>query len=74
LNAPDIVMAITPIVEELEDLGVPYHIGGSVASSMCLICNTSNIGRQLWVWLIFWNARWTTPDSNNILYSPPQQV
>src|SRR5450759_699437 len=27
-------MAITPIVEELEDLGVPYHIGGSVASSI----------------------------------------
>lgn len=34
MNAPDIVDAITPIVEELEDLGVPYHIGGSVASSI----------------------------------------
>ena len=34
MNAPDIVMAITPIVEELEDLNVPYHIGGSVASSI----------------------------------------
>lgn len=34
MNIPDIVEAITPIVEELEDLGVPYHIGGSVASSI----------------------------------------
>jgi hypothetical protein len=34
LNIPDIVIAITPIVEELENLGVPYHIGGSVASSI----------------------------------------
>ena len=34
MNTPDIVEAITPIVEELEDLGVPYHIGGSVASSI----------------------------------------
>jgi len=34
LNAPDIYMAIEPIVETLEQLGVAYHIGGSVASSM----------------------------------------
>lgn len=34
MNAPDIVEAITPIVEELEDLNIPYHIGGSVASSI----------------------------------------
>lgn len=34
MNTPDIVEAITPIVEELEDLGIPYHIGGSVASSI----------------------------------------
>ncbi len=34
MNIPDIVIAITPIVEELENLGVPYHIGGSVASSI----------------------------------------
>ena len=34
MNTPDIVEAITPIVEELEDLRIPYHIGGSVASSI----------------------------------------
>lgn len=33
-NVPDILAAITPIVEALEELGVPYHIGGSVASSL----------------------------------------
>jgi hypothetical protein len=33
-NTPDIQAAITPIVEVLEQLGVPYHIGGSVASSL----------------------------------------
>ena len=34
LNAPDIYIATMPIVEALEELGVTYHIGGSVASSM----------------------------------------
>lgn len=34
MNSADIVEAITPVVEELENLGVPYHIGGSVASSI----------------------------------------
>ncbi len=33
-NVPDILAAITPIVEALEELGIPYHIGGSVASSL----------------------------------------
>lgn len=33
-DAPDIAMAIIPLVEALEQLGVPYHIGGSVASSV----------------------------------------
>jgi hypothetical protein len=33
-NVPDILAAITPIVEALEELGVPCHIGGSVASSL----------------------------------------
>jgi hypothetical protein len=33
-NTPDILVAITPLVELLEELGVPYHIGGSVASSL----------------------------------------
>ncbi len=33
-NVPDILAAITPIVEALEELGTPYHIGGSVASSL----------------------------------------
>ena len=33
-NVPDILAAITPIVEALEEFGIPYHIGGSVASSI----------------------------------------
>ena len=33
-NVPDILAAITPIVEALEELGTPYHIVGSVASSL----------------------------------------
>lgn len=33
-NLPAIVAAITPVVEALERLGVSYHIGGSVASSV----------------------------------------
>lgn len=34
MQEPDIVTALTPVVEVLEALGVPYHIGGSVASSI----------------------------------------
>ena len=33
-NTPDILVTITPLVEALEKLGVPYHIAGSVASSL----------------------------------------
>jgi hypothetical protein len=33
-NTPDILVAITPLVEVLEELSIPYHIGGSVASSL----------------------------------------
>ncbi len=33
MNAPEIVAALAPVVEALEELGVAYHIGGSVASS-----------------------------------------
>jgi hypothetical protein len=34
MNTPDILAATTPVVEAFEQLGVPYHIGGSVASSL----------------------------------------
>ena len=34
LNVPDILAATIPVVEALEQLRVPYHIGGSVASSL----------------------------------------
>ena len=34
MNTSQILAAITPVVEALEQLGVPYHIGGSVASSI----------------------------------------
>src|SRR6266704_6143796 len=33
-NTPDILVTIIPLVEALEELGVPYYIGGSVASSL----------------------------------------
>ena|SRR5579884_525955 len=33
-NTADVLTAITPVVEALEQLGVAYHIGGSVASSV----------------------------------------
>ena len=33
-NTPDIQVTIIPLIEALEDLGVSYHIGGSVASSV----------------------------------------
>jgi hypothetical protein len=34
MNTSQILAAITPVVEALEQLGVQYHIGGSVASSI----------------------------------------
>ncbi|HEX8683594.1 MAG TPA: hypothetical protein VF707_14835 [Ardenticatenaceae bacterium] len=34
MAAPDLVAALTPVVEALEQLRVPYLIGGSVASSV----------------------------------------
>jgi hypothetical protein len=34
LNQPDIVAAMIPIIDIFEELGIPYHIGGSVASSI----------------------------------------
>ncbi len=34
MNVPDILAATTPVVDALEQLEVPYHIGGSVASSL----------------------------------------
>ena len=33
VNPPDVLAALTPVVEALEGLGVRYHIGGSLASS-----------------------------------------
>jgi hypothetical protein len=34
MNAPEITIALGSIVEALEELGVNYHVGGSVASSL----------------------------------------
>jgi hypothetical protein len=34
MNASQILAAITPVIEALEELEGPYHIGGSVASSI----------------------------------------
>jgi hypothetical protein len=33
MNSPDVVCALTPVVEAFEQLGISYYIGGSVASS-----------------------------------------
>ncbi len=33
-NTPDILVSLIPLVEVLDELGVSYHIGGSVASSI----------------------------------------
>ena len=33
MTPPDVVAALTPVVEALEALGVRYHVGGSLASS-----------------------------------------
>lgn len=40
-NGPDIIAAVTPIIEAFEQLGVPYYIGGSVASSVYGIPRTT---------------------------------
>jgi hypothetical protein len=34
MNTPELLEALTPLVEGFEQLGIPYHIGGSVASSL----------------------------------------
>lgn len=34
MSAPDILAALTPVAEVLERLGVRYHVGGSLASSV----------------------------------------
>ncbi len=34
MNTPEILQAITPLIEAFEQLGIPYYIGGSVASSV----------------------------------------
>ena len=33
MKSPDLLAAIRPVVEAFDRLGVPYYIGGSVASS-----------------------------------------
>jgi len=34
VNNPDVIVATAPIVQAFEQLGVPYYVGGSVASSL----------------------------------------
>jgi hypothetical protein len=33
MKSPDIISAVKPVVESFDKLGIPYYIGGSVASS-----------------------------------------
>jgi len=33
MNATEIIDALTPLVEALEQLGIAYHVGGSMVSS-----------------------------------------
>ena len=49
-NTQYILAAITPIVEALEQLGVNYHIGGSVASSIHGIIRATM--EPILIWLI----------------------
>ena len=41
LNAPDIMAAMLPVIEVFEQLGISYHVGGSVASSIYGIPRTT---------------------------------
>lgn len=34
MNTPEIIQALTPLIEAFERLGIAYYIGGSVASSV----------------------------------------
>lgn len=34
MNDPDLLRAVKPIIQSLEGLGIPYYIGGSIASSI----------------------------------------
>jgi hypothetical protein len=34
MNTPEIIQAITPLIDAFERFGIPYYIGGSVASSV----------------------------------------
>ena len=34
MNTPELLETLIPLVEVFEQLGIPYHIGGSVASSI----------------------------------------
>jgi hypothetical protein len=38
----DVLTALVPVVQVLEELGVPYHIGGSVASTAWSFARTTN--------------------------------
>jgi hypothetical protein len=41
MSTPDLLAAIGPVVDALEDLGVPYYLGGSVASSLHGVARTT---------------------------------
>src|SRR5205823_9959509 len=34
MQPPDVLAALTPVVQAFEDLGIAYHVGGSLASSV----------------------------------------
>ena len=41
IESPDLWAALLPVIDALETLGVPYHVGGSVASSFTVDPPTS---------------------------------
>lgn len=57
---PDLWKAVLPVIDALEALGVPYHVGGSVASSFVgiaratqdadLIADLRPEHANLWAW------------------------
>jgi hypothetical protein len=41
MNKPDILAALSPLVDAFKKIGIDYHIGGSVASSACGIARAT---------------------------------
>ena len=43
MKTPDILAALIPLVDAFRRLGIPYHIGGSIASSAYGIARSTQL-------------------------------